>query len=69
MIRRELLSTSDLEKRSDLPTRSLVAIAESDLQQIQKLLLDRVIKPWVKDDVSKVCHNCHTQFTFVNRKQ
>ena len=37
---------------------------------VQNLLSFGVIeKPWVKDDVSKVCHNCHTQFTFVNRKQ
>ena len=60
---------------------SFAAIAEPDLKEILRLLLDRVItvenllsfgvieKPWVKDDVSKVCHNCHTQFTFMNRKQ
>lgn len=51
------------------------------MREIQKLLLDRVVtiqnllsvgvveKPWAKDDDSKVCRNCHTAFTFVNRKQ
>lgn len=76
-----MLATTDLDKRSHSFSFSLVAITENDLKEIQKLLLDRVItlqnllsfgvieKPWIKDDVSTMCHNCHSQFTFLNRKQ
>ena len=51
------------------------------MKQIQGLLLDRVVTilglisngvmkgEWKKDDDISSCHNCHSQFSFINRKQ
>ena len=59
----------------------MVDIIESNVKEIQGLLLDRVItirnlitegvkeKSWDPKDSVAACHNCHNQFTMINRKQ
>ena len=67
----DVLATTDLER----------PIMQANVKSIQELLLDRIIfirnlltvgvveKSWDPKDEVQACHNCHSQFGVVNRKQ